>query len=1028
MVRSRRHALLLGTALSWAGPALAGGPLPQNGHFFAGNGQISASSTQMVVDQTSARAIIDWTSFSIGAGKSVAIQNGSGATLNRVTGNDLSRIAGSLTATGTVYLVNPAGVVVAPGGKVITGGGFVASTRPIDGTSFMAGGTLSASGSSAGAVVNQGTIIAGGDVVLVGQSVTNGGGITAGGSATLAAGNKVVLQVDGSRSRIIVQGGTGDVTNSGAITAAQASLQAAGGNVYALAGNNGGLIQATGTATRNGRVMLVAGGDVTAAGSISASGTSGSGGAIKLQAGGTASVSGGLTARGATGAGGKITVAGKKVTLASTAKLDASGATQGGSVLVGVTASGGLGLAQSTSIADGAQILASGNGPASGGHIETSGQVLNLGAAIISAGQGGSWLLDPTDLTITSFAASAIAGSLNAGTNVTEQTTAGGPPGSGSGDLTVAAPISWSSGATLTLSAYNNLNIDAAIAVTGGGGVVLASNTGGGSGTLGFSNGNISFTNGGALRINGAGYTLVSSMAALVSDLSGNPWGNYALAENLDASGTLYAHAPVTGFAGQFEGLGNSISNLAISSTDANVGLVGSLVGNGTVRDLGLVGGTITGGIGGTDGALVGFMNGGTLINDHASSTVIGGSQADAGGLVGRNSGTILNSFATGPVGGDTSVSNIGGLVGLNDSGTITNSFAAGAVTGTGRVGGLVGMNGGQISSSYATGTVSGGSSTDIGGLVGDNSGSITNAYATGQVSGRSATAIGGLIGWDQGTVTDVYSTGSVVIGGGTYIGGLIGAELGTTIGGYWDEYGSGLANGVGGSTGPTPGIIGLTTPQWLTTGPVANGVFNTSIWVAGYPFPVLKALPYVVIAGTGTQVYGNTGATVTVQSILDQNGNDASAAVNTSNLVWATNSTTGNALLAEGSGAVANVGTQITYIGSGSVAFAPRVITYDVGSASAIYGNGVPGVGITLNGILASDAQNLGVTTTDTLNGTAVTLSATSGVGTYLETVGALTGAAASDYVLAPTGNVAGTITITPRPITFGVGSTNAV
>src|SRR5665213_963335 len=66
--------------------ALAGG-LPSGGHYVAGNG------------------IIDWTNFSIGAKKSVTFDNGSGATLNRVTGGNLSKIAGSLNATGTLYLI-----------------------------------------------------------------------------------------------------------------------------------------------------------------------------------------------------------------------------------------------------------------------------------------------------------------------------------------------------------------------------------------------------------------------------------------------------------------------------------------------------------------------------------------------------------------------------------------------------------------------------------------------------------------------------------------------------------------------------------------------------------------------------------------------------------------------------------------------------------------------------------------------------------------------------------------------------------
>ena len=70
---------------------------------------------------------------------------------------------------------------------------------------------------------------------------------------------------------------------------------------------------------------------------------------------------------------------------------------------------------------------------------------------------------------------------------------------------------------------------------------------------------------------------------------------------------------------------------------------------------------------------------------------------------------------------------NVGGLVGDNyDQGTIINSRAKTAVIGVGAeatdsMGGLVGRNWGSISNSYATGQVSG--AFIAGGLVGDNSG-----------------------------------------------------------------------------------------------------------------------------------------------------------------------------------------------------------------------------------------------------------------------------------------------------------------
>ena len=137
------------------------------------------------------RAIINWQSFSIGNGNSVQINNGSGATLNRVITNSPSTIAGSLTSTGSTYLINQNGIIVTPSGSVVTGGTFVGSTRDTSNTAFMQGQASQFTGSSPGRIINQGKITASnGDAVLVGQSVANSGQISApNGTAGLVAGD-----------------------------------------------------------------------------------------------------------------------------------------------------------------------------------------------------------------------------------------------------------------------------------------------------------------------------------------------------------------------------------------------------------------------------------------------------------------------------------------------------------------------------------------------------------------------------------------------------------------------------------------------------------------------------------------------------------------------------------------------------------------------------------------------------------------------------------------------------------------------
>ena len=218
---------------------------------------------------------------------------------------------------------------------------------------------------------------------------------------------------------------------------------------------------------------------------------------------------------------------------------------------------------------------------------------------------------------------------------------------------------------------------------------------------------------------------------------AGGDGGHYALATNLDGTGTTFGSPLVNGtLSGTFEGLGHTISNLTIADgNDTNVGFIGQ--NSGTVHDIGLVGGSVSGG--NTVGFLVG-LNTGIVAASYETGAVNGGNGSYAGGLVGSNGyndyygiygGTIIQSYATGAV---TNAFSVGGLVGHNDfNGTIMQAYATGAVSSPsgGEEGGLVGENFGQASDSitqvYATGAVSGYPAT--GGLVGYSAGFVQNAY-----------------------------------------------------------------------------------------------------------------------------------------------------------------------------------------------------------------------------------------------------------------------------------------------------------
>src|SRR5690606_19866515 len=268
-----RAALLGTTALSLLLSPVAGyaQALPSGGTVTHGEATISQSGSSLLVTQSSHNAILNWNSFSIGGGASAHFENGSGATLNRVTGSLPSAIDGTLTATGSLYLVNPAGITVGTGGMVRTGGSFVASTHNVSDAAFLAGGDMVFAGTSTAGVVNEGVIASlGGDVVLTARRVENAGTILAReGDVGLLAGYEVLLRdlaSDDGRFAVRVGGADTEVVNTGTIAAANAELRANGGNVYALAGNTQGIITATGVKRQGGRIFLTAGngGSVTA--------------------------------------------------------------------------------------------------------------------------------------------------------------------------------------------------------------------------------------------------------------------------------------------------------------------------------------------------------------------------------------------------------------------------------------------------------------------------------------------------------------------------------------------------------------------------------------------------------------------------------------------------------------------------------------------------------------------------------------------------------------------------------------------
>ena len=872
-------------------PALAN---PTGATVTAGTAAIAQDGSKMTIT-TSDKVVMNWQNYNIAKGETVQyIQpSASSVALNRVIGNEASSIYGTLTANGKVFLINPNGVLFAPGSAVNVGG-LVASTKNISDSDFL-NAKYTFSGDSTASVVNQGTITAngGGYVALLGAQAKNEGIIVANqGTVALASGNAVTLDLakDGFLNLVVDQAAlSASVANSGVI-------QADGGKVYmsaktaeALAStvvNNSGKIQAKSITSKNGVIIL----DGGTSGTVVNSGTLDASGKTSGQTGGT------------------VKVLGETVKLANGTSIDVSGDAGGGTALIGGAAQGGSSeyAATTTTVTSGATInadaITTGNSgnvvvwangdttfagritarggsiSGSGGNVETSGkQSLTVSGAVNAGainGTVGTWLLDPYNLTVDDAAASSINRALVT-TNVTLQTTASGTSGygtvssTGNGDIIINSALDWKGSGVLTLSAYRNIYLNGNITITDTGSASHAgfdlkygtqgTSTGGTDSTATYSiasGKSITLNNTGSptLAINGKSYTLVYTLSDLASDISTNSSGYYALGKSIDVSGTTYTSSPIsTTLSGTFDGLGNTITGLTISTGSMYVGLFSETASNAVIRNLGLVdvsvtasnsydvgglvglnNGSITssysmGSVSGTGyyaGGLVGFnngsitssystssvsgtgdnvnnvgglvgSNGGSITSSYSTGTVSG---VSVGGLVGDNYGSIMSSYSEGSVSGDSIV---GGLVGHN-FGSITSSYSTGSVSGTGGyVGGLVGYNNGSITSSYSTGTVSG--ANDVGGLVGVNdSGSITSSYSTGAVSG--ATFVGGLVGYNSGSITSSYSTGTV--SGVDIVGGLVGVNNGTITSSYSACSVSGTGDAVGGLVGYNNGSI----------------------------------------------------------------------------------------------------------------------------------------------------------------------------------------------------------------------------
>ncbi len=676
--------------------------MPVDPRLVSGAATFNQSGNVLTINN-SHNAILDWRSFNIAAGEAVRFNqpSASSSVLNRVLGNDPSQLLGQLGSNGRVWLVNPAGILVGPGARIDTAG-FVASTLNIRNEDFLAGRLNFQNTPGAGSVVNQGAISTpdGGSVYLVASDVSNEGIITTPQGETILAAGQTVELIDTATPGVKVEitGAAGNATNLGTIVAEAGRV----GVVGVLVRNSGNL-NASSVVNEGGRIFLRARQETR----------------IDKEAV--------LTATGSKG--GRIEVLGDRVAVTDESRLDASGKNGGGSVLVGGDNQGGnpdiqnaagtyFGLnasiaADAQQTGEGGKVIIwandntrahgsisahGGTDGGKGGFVETSAGHLDTSGIRLNIGQGGTWLLDPYDITIgaadvtssgtggnpdtytgsasaSAVAATTIMTQLNAGTSVIVDTTgAGGDVG----DITVSTAITKSAGgaATLTLKAHDDIFVNVPISSTVGKlNVVLTANQMGGA-----PNGQVNVSAAGSITTNHGDFTATGKSISLNATVDAGSGAAKLVATSADIS-----NGAGTGLITANTLEVNAQTNIALTGNNQFDIVAATANGAATIENAKSSGLTV-GTVGGTTGVTAG---GNVMVKQYSSGDIlVNQSVSTSGGdvTVGVASGGGALAVAASKVvsGSNVQVYTSGGAITLN--GTVTGTTNASVNGGAGNI------------------------------------------------------------------------------------------------------------------------------------------------------------------------------------------------------------------------------------------------------------------------------------------------------------------------------------------------------
>ena len=874
--------LALATAMSMGmasgGVAMAA---PTGGVVASGTASIGVAGSTTTINQSTAKAIINWNDFSIASNQTVNFvqPNANAVTLNRVVTSTPSSIQGALNANGQVFIVNPNGITFGSTAQVNVGG-LVASTLAITDSNFNNGSYRFNNSSNNASISHNGStnIADAGTMALVAPHIQQAGTIISNdGSILLAAANDVTLSMS---NRVLNTYTTTTGNHTASINHSAGLLQADGGKV---------LLKAQGINSTSHAVL-------NSAGAIRAQ-TIGSNdrGTIELLTDmntGVVDLSGALDASApVAGSGGTVRTYAADVKVADSATVSSSQVIQSS---LPVSSSGWFIKANSINVA-------------TGGTISGSTLANNLANGNISLSASGSL--------------------------------------AGQGSISINEAVSNADNRLLALAATRDIQLNANLDLSGDlGSLGLSYGSGNDYYLNNGSQISLSGANA-ALQINGSSYTVVHDINQLQdinANLTGNyvlgndidasatsgwnsgkgfnPLGQagYVIVIANDANapgGYTFSQTMVDNpFSGQFHGLGHTVSGLNISRTmpsidmanpagtyelystglfgattntirnvalsDATVtgsAMVGSLIGlhkSGTVShvitDAVVTGTSSIGGLIGISGYVDSnnvLQTSGSIIDAHSSGSIgiisamtgMAASGADMGGLVGASYSPIKDSHSSVNINlaSGSSAYSVGGLVGQQNNADILNSYAEGSIGGNIElVGGLVGafrysQGNHTIYQSYATGDIN--ANYHVGGLVGymglsasyndpnrdvNATGTIEQSYASGNVSGSSTlsyASTGGLLGSGQDNLKIRSSFAIGNVSGGSNTGGLIGRLGNNSTGGgntgvVDDSYAASTVTG----TDNTGGLIGYAQVDNTITNSYATGSVTGNNYVGG--------------------------------------------------------------------------------------------------------------------------------------------------------------------------------------------------